>query len=96
MCDEDESNENVAGQVTGKKIQSFTFSFSDYFPRFHKQVLRSGKQHIEREMEGRRRKLDEKKRGVYGVIIQPPPKKASLSPFPTPFTFIISTNADLV
>lgn len=58
-----------------KKIQSFPCSVSGYFPRFHKQVLRSGKQHIEREMEGRRRKLDEKKRGVYGVIIQPPPKK---------------------
>lgn len=57
-----------------KKIQSFPCSVSGYFPRFHKQVLRSGKQHIEREMEGRRRKLDEKKRGVYGVIIQPPPK----------------------
>lgn len=63
------------GRLRKKKIQSLTFSFSDYFPRFHKQVLRSGKQHIEREMEGRRRKLDEKKGGVYGVIIQPPPKK---------------------
>lgn len=75
VCDEDESN--VAEQITEKKkIQSFPFSVSGYFPRFHKQVLRSGKQHIEREMEGRRRKLDEKKkRGVYGVIIQPPPKK---------------------
>lgn len=67
VCDEDESNENVAGQVTEKKIQSLTFSFSDYFPRFHKQVLRSGKQHIEREMEGRRRKLDEKRGGSTGL-----------------------------
>lgn len=56
-----------------KETQSFFVrSVSGYFPRFHKQVLRSGKQHIEREMEGRRRKLDEKKRGVYGVIIQAP------------------------
>lgn len=78
-----------------KKIQSFPFLFLGYFPRFHKQVLRSGKQHIEREMVGRRRKLDEKKRGVYGVIIQPPLKKATLSPFPAPFAFIISTNANL-
>lgn len=30
-------------------------------------------------MEGRRRKLDEKKRGVYGVIIQLPPKKRDKS-----------------
>lgn len=52
---------------------SLSRSVSGYFARFHKQVVRSGKQHIEREMEGRRRKLDEK-RGVYGVIIQPPPK----------------------
>lgn len=37
-----------------------------------------------------------KKRGVYGVIIQPPPKKASLSPFRSPFTCIISTNVDLL
>lgn len=58
-----------------KKNQSFPFLFLGYFPRFHKQVLRSGKQHIEREMVGRRRKLDEKKRGVCGVIIQPPLKK---------------------
>lgn len=50
-----------------KKIQSFPFSVSGYFPRFHKQVLRSGKQHIEREMEGRRRKLDEKRGGSTGL-----------------------------
>lgn len=67
VCDEDESNENVAEQITEKKIQSFPFSVSGYFPRFHKQVLRSGKQHIEREMEGRRRKLDEKRGGSTGL-----------------------------
>lgn len=81
-----------------KKIQSFPVSFLGYFPRFHKQVLRSGKQHIEREMVGRRRKLDEKKRGVCGVIIQPPPKKREpvfLLYLPSS-TFIISTNAALV
>lgn len=50
-----------------KKIPSFSLSVSGYFPRFHKQVLRSGKQHIEREMEGRRRKLDEKRGGSTGL-----------------------------
>lgn len=79
----------------GGKIQSFSFSVSGYFPRFHKQVLRSGKQHIEREMEGRRRKLDEKRGGSTGYN-PTTSKKASLSPLPTPFTFIISTNEDLV
>lgn len=50
-----------------KKIQCLPSSFSGYFPRFHKQVLRSGKQHIEREMVGRRRKLDEKRGGSTGL-----------------------------
>ena len=67
MCDEDESDKIVAEQITGEKIQSFSFSVSGYFPRFHKQVLRSGKQHIEREMVGRRRKLDEKRGGSTGL-----------------------------
>lgn len=53
-------------QNNKKKIQYIPFVFSGYFPRFHKQVLRSGKQHIEREMEGRRRKLDEKEGGLRG------------------------------
>lgn len=68
MCDEDESDKIVAEQIVrGEKIQSFSFSVSGYFPRFHKQVLRSGKQHIEREMVGRRRKLDEKRGGSTGL-----------------------------
>lgn len=70
MGDEDERDKIVAEQITeggGRKIQSFSFSVSGYFPRFHKQVLRSGKQHIEREMVGRRRKLDEKRGGSTGL-----------------------------
>lgn len=67
-----EDERNVAEQITTEKCSLSRF-VSGYFPRFHKQVVRSGKQHIEREMVGRRRKLDEK-RGVYGVIIQPHPK----------------------
>lgn len=78
-------------QIITAKCSLSRFSVSGYFPRFHKQVVRSGKQHIEREMVGRRRKLDEKERGVYGVIIQPPPKKPS--PYPSPFTFIISSSS---
>lgn len=67
MCDEDKSDANVAEQIIGKKSSLFPLSVSGYFPRFHKQVLRSGKQHIEREMEGRRRKLDEKRGGSTGL-----------------------------
>lgn len=68
----DESNEIVAqgeeGDEKEKESQSFFLrSVSGYFPRFHKQVLRSGKQHIEREMVGRRRKLDEKRGGSTGL-----------------------------
>lgn len=68
----DESNEIVAqgeeGDEKKKKNPFFVRSVSGYFPRFHKQVLRSGKQHIEREMEGRRRrKLDEKRGGSTGL-----------------------------
>lgn len=46
-------------------VKSVFFPVLDFklFSRFHKQVLRSGKQHIEREMEGRR-KLAEKEGGI--------------------------------
>jgi hypothetical protein len=57
----------------GKNLSPPALDFR-LFSRFHTQVVRSGKQHIEREMEGRR-KLDGKEGGLTRGILQPPPKK---------------------
>lgn len=57
VCDKDERNYDRSG-VTVFPVIDFRL-----FPPCHKQVLGHGKQHIEREMKGRRN-LDEKKGGL--------------------------------
>lgn len=96
MCDEDESNENVAGQVTEKKKSSLSRSrFQTIFPGFISKSSGVENSILKEKWRGGGESWMKKRGGLRGYN-PTTSKKASLSPIPTPFTFIISTNADLV
>lgn len=97
----DESDENVSREEVKKKKKdkSSLSRFQAIFPGFIGKSSGVENSILKEKWWGGGESWMKKKRerGVYGVIIQPPPKKeASLSPFPAPLTFIISSNADLV
>ena len=98
VCDEDEkSNEIVATSGSRRKREKGGNKnprvslprFQAIFPGFISKSSGVENSILKEKWRGGGESWMKKKRGVYGVIIQPPPKKASLSPFPA---FIISPN----
>lgn len=95
VCDEDESNENVAEQITEKKSSLSVSRFQAIFPGFISKSSGVENSILKEKWRGGGESWMKKEGGLRGYN-PTTSKKASLSPFPTLFTFIISTNGDFV
>lgn len=94
MCDEDESDKIVAEQIVrGEKSSLFRSRFQAIFPGFISKSSGVENSILKEKWWGGGESWMKKEGGLRGYN-PTTSKKASLSPFPASFAFIISTIAD--